>query len=763
MKPIQTLGKYELLDKIGAGGMAEVYKARLKGAEGFQKVVVVKRILPNYARNMSFIRMLVDEAKLTSVLQHPNIVQIFEFESDQNQFYMVMEFVEGKDLLKILAKCAEQKRRPPPELVSYIIAEACKGLHYAHNAKDINGRPLNIIHRDVSPSNIIISLDGHVKMMDFGVAKAQTQDASSGSRHVLRGKLGYMSPEQVRAEEIDHRSDIFSLGIVFFEALTLKRLFLGRTDLETLINIRDANVERKLLKHPYISDSLKDILRSALAQDRNERYDSAERLQGEIDDFLYRNNHRIRPSYLGDFMRSLFGDELLTNDMAEQSGELEQDLDIATAPAEKTFSARPLGNAPGPDQPTPPPMPDYSDHATPTVVTQEAEAELLEALPMDAGEPEDEAAPAPQELIPISMPPRAPEPSPRQEPAVVSVGKPELTPEPEQEKPFQRREETSPNIGEEFTEVRQLKGHNFRLQNTSGYIFGPVDYNELMNMVQIGAISEEELVSIDGTDWKRIKEISGVRDISPSRTIKSRGLSPIYSGSLSRSALPRIFHQLSSRRITGKLRFFEGSRQKEFFFRKGKIVHIASNLKQELVGSFLLRRGAVTQEQMDKAIDKARSFGGRIGDALVSLGILHPYQLFEFLDLQFREKFLQLFEWSTGSYEFFEGIPSPVEMAPQDASVYQFIMEGLRKYSEDRELFMYLQPYRNLNVVMMNNRYIKKDNLPLNTRELRILSKLEKGGILGTLEHDYEKELELLRLFRILIMVLHQTEFVEFK
>jgi serine/threonine-protein kinase len=740
MKSVQTLGKYELLGKIGAGGMAEVYKARLKGVEGFQKLVVVKRILPGYARNMSFIRMLVEEAKLTSVLQHPNIVQIFELESDQTQFYIVMEYVEGKDLLKILARCAEQKRRPPLELVCHIIAEVCKGLHCAHYAKDMHGRALNIIHRDVSPSNIIISSDGHVKVMDFGVAKARNQE-SGGSRHVLRGKLGYMSPEQVRAEEVDKRSDIFSLGIVFFEALTLKRLFLGKTDLETLINIRDANIEKKLLKHAWIPDSLKDILRKALAPNRDDRYATAEDLQGDIEDFLYRSGLRVKPSHLEDLLRSLFAADPRTDDNEVSSDEhdAEPETAVGEGVSEKTNSARPM------------PLTEIleSDAGTgPFVMGPGSDAGSVMIQETHQGEltdPEDHRG--------------FEEDSPSAAEARAELEREEA----ESLKVFSRKEETSPDIGDEFTEVKQLKGHTYRLQNTQGYVFGPVDFNELMNMVQIGAISEEEMVSIDGSEWKRVREITAVRQISPQRAIQAKGLKPIYSGSMQRNMLPRIFYQLASRRISGKLRFFQGSRQKEFFFRKGKVVHIASNLKQELVGSFLMRRGAVTQDQMDRALEKAKGFGGRIGDALVSLGILHPYQLFELLDLQYREKFLQLFEWNGGSYEFFEGIPSPVEMAPQDSTVYQFIMDGLRRFAEDRELFMYLQPYRNMRLQLVQSRYLKRDQLPLNPREGRLVARLDKGGVLGNVENEYEKEMESLRVFRILVLVLHQTELLEFK
>ncbi|MFH1532336.1 MAG: protein kinase [Pseudomonadota bacterium] len=731
MKVLQTLGKYELIEKIGAGGMAEVYLARLKGIEGFQKEVVVKKILPGYARNMSFIRMLVDEAKLTSVLQHPNIVQIFELGSQDNVFYMAMEYVEGKDLLKILAKSAEKKQRPPVEIVCHIISEVCKGLHAAHNAMDINGQPLNIIHRDVSPSNIILGRGGHVKIMDFGVAKARTQE-SSGSRHVLRGKLGYMSPEQVRAEEIDHRSDLFSLGVVLSESLTLKRLFLGRTDLETLINIRDANIEKKLARYNYIPEGLADILRKALAKDRDERYENAAEFQEAIDDFLYKNKYRVKNQNLDEFLVELFGEDLYT-----RSEEEDDESSLSTATAVGGVRADDMQSA----FTTPTHQGVKTFGATPGAL--EADEYLEESGGGETTAPaviEDEAA------------------TPRTDEAPTPI---ETTPPPSMDDDFEH-DSSSPIVGKELTDYQQLMGHDFRFRNTAGYVFGPVDYENMVSMVQNGAVSEEEEVSIDGGDWKKVQEITAVRRISPAESLRTRGIRAIYSGTLSRLIIPKIFHQVTSRRLTGKIRFHRGTAQKEFFFRKGKVVHIASTLKHEIVGSFLLRRGAVTQEQMRQAIGRAQEFGGRIGDTLVSLGIMSPYQLFELLDLQFREKFLQLFEWETGAYEFFEGIPSPVEMSPADATVYHFLLDGFRKHTVEKELVDFLTPFKEAVVHMVPNRYLRVEDLPLNTRESRTLSKLQKHPRVSEVQLE-AKEKEPLHMARYLMVMLYQTELLQFK
>jgi serine/threonine protein kinase len=751
MKILQTLGKYELIEKIGSGGMAEVYRARLQGIEGFQKECVVKKILPGYARNMSFIRMLVDEAKLTSVLQHPNIVQIFELGSQENVFYMAMEFVEGKDLLKILAKSAEKKQRPPVEIVCHIVAEICKGLHAAHNAKDINGHPLNIIHRDVSPSNIILGRGGHVKIMDFGVAKARTQEAS-GSRHVLRGKLGYMSPEQVRAEDIDHRSDLFSLGVVLSESLTLKRLFLGRTDLETLINIRDADIEKKLARYNFIPEGLADILRKALAKDRDERYADASEFQEAIDDFLYKNGFRIKNQDLDEFLVDLFGDDLYSRPdedededespvAATAAGGVDHDEELrsgfgsSTSQGVKTFGATPGAR----DD-------DYLDEAggdTTSPVVDEEETTTTRAT--DTGS---------ATVVSTATTPVEPTPTPPLRPRPAS-------PPPPPGNAFDQ-ESSSPIVGKELTDYQQLMGHEFRFRNTTGYVFGPVDYENMINMVQNGAVSEEEEVSIDGGDWKKVREITSVRRISPAESLRTKGIRAIYSGTMSRLIIPKIFHQITSRRLSGKLRFHRGTAQKEFFFRKGKVVHIASNLKHEIVGSFLLRRGAVTQEQMRQALERAQEFGGRIGDTLVSLGIMSPYQLFELLDLQYREKFLQLFEWETGSYEFFEGVPSPVEMAPADATVYHFLVDGFRKHAAENELVEFLAAFKDAVVHMVPNRYLRVEDLPLNTREARVLNQLQKHPGVSHIQLA-ARDKDTLQLTRYLMVLLYQTELLQFK
>ncbi|MFO0748107.1 MAG: serine/threonine-protein kinase [Myxococcota bacterium] len=307
----RAFGKYTLLDLIGTGGMAEIYRARAVGPDGFEKILVIKKILPELATNRSFIHLLVAEAKVTSLLNHPNIVQIHELGEVDAQYYIAMELVDGSDLLNLLSRCTRNRLRVPIEVGLYIVSEVCRGLAHAHAATDMGGRPLNIIHRDVSPSNVLISKHGDVKIMDFGVARADLGLPGGGQtdhhheRGTLKGKLGYMSPEQVMGKTIDRRSDIFALGVVLFECLTLKRLFVGQSDVQTLLNIREADVEQRFKRHSYLPKPIRAILRRALAKDPTERFQTATDFQEAILDFLFDSRLKVSSRSLAQFIEQV--------------------------------------------------------------------------------------------------------------------------------------------------------------------------------------------------------------------------------------------------------------------------------------------------------------------------------------------------------------------------------------------------------------------------------------------------------------------------
>lgn len=300
-------GDYEILERIGTGGMAEVFRARIVGPEGFEKHVVLKRVLPHLAHDPALLELLSKEARVASVLQHANIVHVFDFGQVDGQYYMAMELVDGRDLLWLLRRCTRLGRPIPKELCLLLVAELCKALDYAHAATSADGRPLHLVHRDVSPSNVLISFEGDVKLMDFGVAIADIALASRAGgapRVSLKAKIGYMSPEQVRGEAVDHRSDLFALGVILFETLTLRRLFVGRTREETLENIAEARVDARL-ERCGVEAPIARIIRQATARSPVHRFQRAAELQEACLDVLFEEGIRATHRALGAFVREI--------------------------------------------------------------------------------------------------------------------------------------------------------------------------------------------------------------------------------------------------------------------------------------------------------------------------------------------------------------------------------------------------------------------------------------------------------------------------
>gem|GEM_PF-804387 len=280
-----SFGKYELVEQIGTGGMAEVYRARSYGAEGLYKTLVIKRILAEFAQNRNFIEMFISEAKIAVQLNHPNIVQIYDFGKVDDDFYLAMEFVDGLDLSEVIDLCARTDSSLSIGEAVYIVSEVAKGLHYAHNRLDEYGRELTIVHRDISPQNILISVDGTVKIVDFGIAKATSQ--ASEEPNILKGKFSYMSPEQASAEPVDVRSDLFSLGAVLFELICGRRLFRGADSQETMSLVKSAVVPDIRTLNPAVPEALEHLLYKVLAVERAERPASARDFQVELTRVLY--------------------------------------------------------------------------------------------------------------------------------------------------------------------------------------------------------------------------------------------------------------------------------------------------------------------------------------------------------------------------------------------------------------------------------------------------------------------------------------------
>ena len=277
--PPLKLGRYDVIRRLGAGGMAEVYLARSRGAEGVQKLVVVKRILPAHNQSPRMRQMFIDEARLSMRLNHPNIVQVFDFNETDGGFLLCMEFVEGLDLGRLMASAKQRGQRLPPWVGAYIVMEAARGLHCAHERKGEDHTPLDIVHRDVSPQNILLSYDGGVKVADFGIASAKILSEETG---VIKGKFAYMSPEQARGEAVDRRTDIFALGICLHEILTGRALYTGLHGEELLEVVRKGELEAPSMWASEVPPELDAICVRALSKEREQRFATARDMAGAI-------------------------------------------------------------------------------------------------------------------------------------------------------------------------------------------------------------------------------------------------------------------------------------------------------------------------------------------------------------------------------------------------------------------------------------------------------------------------------------------------
>jgi serine/threonine protein kinase len=359
-------GKYHLLERVNVGGMAEVYKAKMVGVEGFEKLLAIKRILPAIAADKDFIKMFIDEAKITVQLAHANIAQTFELGRLNETYYIAMEFVPGRDLRAMFERMRRRGETVPHDLACYVMSKVAEGLDYAHRKRDAAGRELGIIHRDVSPQNVLVSYEGEVKLIDFGIAKAANKMMKTQAG-ILKGKFGYMSPEQVRGVPLDRRSDIFAVGIVLHELLVGERLFVGESDYSVLEKVRSASVPRPTTKRRNIPPILEKIVLRALAKNPDDRYQHAGELVADLQRFLLSQERLFTREDLAAFMKASFAEEW----EAEKRAALESmpladertptsagiPLDSETTGLSKVDRPRVEGAAARPSSPPPTPVP----------------------------------------------------------------------------------------------------------------------------------------------------------------------------------------------------------------------------------------------------------------------------------------------------------------------------------------------------------------------------------------------------------------------
>lgn len=331
----RAFGKYTLLREIASGGMAKVYLAIQRAVAGFEKLVVLKRILPELARDPNFVEMLLAEARTAATLNHPNVVQTFDVGENEGTYFIAMEYINGEDVRSIVRGMKHKNVSDIPlEHTLTIINGMCAGLAYAHEKRGLDGEPLNIVHRDISPQNVLITFTGDVKIVDFGIAKSSEAAASEKTTSgQLKGKVPYMSPEQARGEDIDHRSDIFALGIMLFELTTGRRLFKAKSDYDTLRLICDREYPRPSQVRPEYPPALEAIVMRALEKDRNVRYQSARDMQADLEAFIREEKIAASTVSLSTWMNFLFEEKIAQQKTVLQDVKQLADV-IATQQAE---------------------------------------------------------------------------------------------------------------------------------------------------------------------------------------------------------------------------------------------------------------------------------------------------------------------------------------------------------------------------------------------------------------------------------------------
>jgi serine/threonine-protein kinase len=384
---LRCYGRYILIERLGVGGMAEVFRALATGPGLFRRQVVIKRILPQFSHESRFIRMFMDEATISGRLQHPNIVQVHDFGEEDNAFFLVMEHVHGAVLMDILTRLKHANRLMPTNVVAEIGRQACLGLAHAHTLADADGTPLNIVHRDISPSNLMVSFAGAVKVLDFGIAKmvATMRLTETTGNHQFKGKAAYLAPEQVRGDQFDSQADIFALGIVLHEALTGKRLFRTDSPSETAALIISKEIPKPSTLNKVVPPALDAIVMRALERDVRLRYQSATQMARALDAFLA--DRRFSSQALQQFMTELYEGETAE---PPQPSDAEIQAVLDEAARERAESA-----------PVPAPMPAMSSgpHSAPIAMSPEQAVMVARGSASMTAAPE----PPPQRMKPLRV------------------------------------------------------------------------------------------------------------------------------------------------------------------------------------------------------------------------------------------------------------------------------------------------------------------------------------------------------------------------
>jgi len=657
-------GRYQLVERLAVGGMAEIFVATVAGEAGFAKQVVIKRLLPHLAREPTYNAMFIDEAKLTARLVHPKIAQTYELGRVDDLLFIAMEYVQGIDVLAMLRECAHRAQRVPAEIAVWITHEVLDALDFAHNLRDAAGRPLGVVHRDISPSNVLLSVRGDVKLVDFGIARAtgpgRAHQTKSGT---LKGKYGYMSPEQVVELPLDGRSDLFSVGIVLAEMLIGRRLFAAANELDVLLMVRDARLSRLDRFGADIEPGLGEILRRSLKKSADERWPTAAAFRDALGEWLFDHRHRMTPRHVAEVVESLRpaaearrrramvedGDgvddaapAIGSGDVpAAGSGGISFQGAVVEAPLDggdsmPIIQMEAVDSAPHVASPRPPSSPPVSRAAT--VPARPGRAKRAQSVPA-------------MEVVDIDLSDLARD-------LEIELA-PDAAPDPIDELELSVR---YPSIEAAISALAPVE------LDPSAIDFDDSEVEGAARSRDIKLPTAEELAAKPAPSPPELSDIADAPDdVGDFATAPPLG----------------VLYRLINARATGLLVASVGGIKKEIYVREGLPEYVSSNVASELFGSWLVTQHILSPGELAMALAMMPHYGGKLGDTLVGLGLLRPLEVFRQLTRQVRAKLIDVCSWTKGTFAWYAGRENKREAFPLDLNAFEVLGAGAMAMPDD--------------------------------------------------------------------------------
>ncbi len=699
-------GRYTLVQRLATGGMAEVFKAKIISAHGFEKLLVIKRILPNLAADKTFVSMFIDEAKLTAQLIHPKIVQVTDFGEEGGQYFIALEFVDGFDGLALLRSAAQKHVKLPVPICMFIASEVLDALDYAHNAMDAEGKPMHLVHRDISPSNVFIARRGDVKLGDFGIAHAQERESKTQAG-TLKGKYGYMSPEQVTGGDLDGRSDIFAVGIVLAEMLMGKRLFTAPNDLDVLLMVRDGRLERWDKYGKDVPKLLDAIVRKSLAKDLGQRYQSAAEFRDALEDLQFKFGMRVGPADVGLLASDLFDS---SPDVVERLKEHGRKWELRPGPT----------STPPPPTPTgPPPIPTRARPAPEGEPRAPSRTPAADAVSTVVGTALDDALAGAVSLVGLDQYESlssAPSPSPLR---------------------------AEPRTGSSSQGPAAI-GSGIRRQ-------GPPTHELPMFPGQVAGAPARPAAVAPGSDVVASAETGGSVVPPP-----LPGAIPDNSGDLSLISPMRAIADLAVAADTGLIRFVREPHAKDVYLVRGAPESVNSNMGGDRFGEYLVTRGFLRSADLERALAEMPRFGGKFGESLVGLGFMRPLDVFRLLSQHVRERVMELFTWSEGAFAYYRGLRNPTEAFPLGLSSFEILGAGVVALSYDF-LGQHFEPLMDFRPRAMPNPRISPEAFRLGPTPREVLGLLDGNATLREWSDRFGSGEELLTFYRTLYLLVESS------